>query len=159
MPCSRRQLAQPLEKLLRRDDIAAFALNRLDHDRRDFVGRDEVHEDLILDEVEALGRAVLGLQAERAAIAIRIRRVIHARHHRPEAAPLNRLARGQRQRAHRAAVKAAEKRDDVLPPGGIPRELDAASVASVPELPKNDRTPPSIGAIAASSSASRTCGS
>jgi hypothetical protein len=35
----------------------------------------------------------------------------------------------------------------------------AASVASVPELPKKVRTSPSIGTIADSSSASRTCGS
>ena len=34
-----------------------------------------------------------------------------------------------------------------------------ASTASVPELPKNDRTGPSIGAIDDISSASRTCGS
>jgi hypothetical protein len=37
--------------------------------------------------------------------------------------------------------------------------LIAASVASVPELPKNVRTSPSIGTIDASSSARRTCGS
>ena len=59
MPCVRRQLAQPLQELIGRDDVAALALNRLDDDRRDFVGRDEVHEQLMLDEVEALGRAVL----------------------------------------------------------------------------------------------------
>jgi hypothetical protein len=37
--------------------------------------------------------------------------------------------------------------------------LIAASVVSVPELAKNVRTSPSIGAMAASVSASRTCGS
>jgi hypothetical protein len=37
--------------------------------------------------------------------------------------------------------------------------LSAASTASVPELPKNDRCGPRIGAIADSSSPSRTCGS
>ena len=46
-----------------RDDVAALALNRLDDDRGDFVGRDEVHEQLVLDEVEALGRAALGRRA------------------------------------------------------------------------------------------------
>ena len=34
----------------RRDDVAALALDRLDDDRRDFVGRDEVHEHLLLDD-------------------------------------------------------------------------------------------------------------
>ena len=37
--------------------------------------------------------------------------------------------------------------------------LIAASVVSVPEFAKNVRTSPSIGAIDASSSARRTCGS
>ena len=36
---------------VRRHDVAALALDRLDDDRRDFVGRDEVHEQLLLDEV------------------------------------------------------------------------------------------------------------
>ena len=56
MPCLRRQLAQPLMKLRRRHDVAALALDRLDEHGGDLVGRDEVHEDLILDEVEALRR-------------------------------------------------------------------------------------------------------
>ena len=42
----RRQLAQPLQELIGRDDVAAFALNRLDDDRGDFVGRDQVHEQI-----------------------------------------------------------------------------------------------------------------
>ena len=67
----RRQLAQPLQELVRRDDVAAFALNRLDDDRRDFVGRDEMREQLVLDEVDARGRAALGRRAERAAVAVR----------------------------------------------------------------------------------------
>ena len=44
------QLAQPLQERLRRHDIAAFALDRLDDDGGDLVGRDEVHQDLIADE-------------------------------------------------------------------------------------------------------------
>ena len=38
----RRQLAQPLQERLRRDDVAAFTLDRLDDDRGDFVGRGQV---------------------------------------------------------------------------------------------------------------------
>ena len=48
----RRELAQPLEERCRRHDVAALALNRLDDDRRDLVGRDQVHQDLLLDERE-----------------------------------------------------------------------------------------------------------
>src|SRR5436190_24160415 len=82
-------------------------------------------EQFVLDEVEALGAARFWLETERTAIAIGVRRVKHARHERTEAAALHGLACGQRQRAHRAAVKAAEKGDEVLPSGGIPRQLEA----------------------------------
>src|SRR5438093_406023 len=54
-----RQLAQPLQELLGRHHIAAFALDWFDDDRRDFVGRHEVREQLIIDEAEALGGARL----------------------------------------------------------------------------------------------------
>src|SRR5439155_16848916 len=107
-----RQLAQPLQELLGRHHIAAFALDWFDDDRRDFVGRDEVREQLIIDEAEALGGARLRIQTEWTAIAIRVRRVIHARQQRTEPAALDRLARRQRQRAHRPAVETAEERDD-----------------------------------------------
>ena len=40
----RGQLAQALQERRRRHDVAAFALNRLDDDRRDFVGRDQMNE-------------------------------------------------------------------------------------------------------------------
>ena len=39
MPCWRRELAQPLQERVRRDDVAALALDRLDDDRRHFVRR------------------------------------------------------------------------------------------------------------------------
>ena len=57
MPCVRRDLAQPLQEDVGRHDVAALALDRLDDDRRDFVGRDEVDEQLLLDESQALRRA------------------------------------------------------------------------------------------------------
>ena len=47
IPCSGRQLPQALQERRRRDDVAAFALNRLDDDGGDFVGSDQVHEELI----------------------------------------------------------------------------------------------------------------
>ena len=47
-----REIAQPLQKSFGRNDVAPFALDRLDDDRRDFVGRDEMDEDLVADETE-----------------------------------------------------------------------------------------------------------
>ena len=61
----RRQLAQPLQERRRRDEVAALALDGLDDDGRDFVGRDEVREELILDEREALRRAGVALPPKR----------------------------------------------------------------------------------------------
>ena len=56
-----RQLAEPLQELIGRDEIAALALDRLDDDRGDFIGRDEVDEDLLVDEVETFRGAVAGV--------------------------------------------------------------------------------------------------
>ena len=50
----------------------------------------------------------------------------HARNQRRKPAPLLRLRRGQRQRAHGASVKRAEERDDVLTLGVIARQLQRA---------------------------------
>ena len=75
--------------------------------------------------VHALGAQRLGLAAHRTAVAVRVRRVIHARHQRAEALPLQRLARRQRQRPHRPAVERAEERDDVVALRVPLRELDA----------------------------------
>src|SRR5207253_6825217 len=112
-------------ELIRRHDVATFSLNRLDDDGGDFIGRDKVDKYLMFEILEALGGAVRGVQTDRAAVAVRVRRVVHTRHHRTEAAALDRFARGQRQRAERAAMEAAEKRDDVVASGRIPRQLDA----------------------------------
>ena len=66
----RRERAQPLEELIRRHDVPALALDRLDDDGGDLVGRHEVHEDLVVEEVEALGGARLRLEADRTAVAV-----------------------------------------------------------------------------------------
>jgi hypothetical protein len=50
--------------------------------------------------------------------------VIDARQQRTKPAALDRFAGGQRQRSHAAAVKAAEKRDDVLASGCVARQLE-----------------------------------
>ncbi len=120
-----RDRAQALHELVGRHDVAALALNRLHDDRRDLVGRHQVQEDLLFEILEARRGAASRRGTERRAILVRVRRVIDARHHRAEAAPLNRLARGERQGAERASMEAAEKCDDVLSLHGVPRELDA----------------------------------
>ncbi len=60
-------------------------------------------------------------------------------------------------------VRLAEELSTLVPIAGRPvacrASLMAASIASAPELPKNERAPPSNGAIVAISSASLTWGS
>ena len=113
MPCCLRQLAQPLMELRRRHDVAALALDRLDEHGGHFVGRDQVDEDLILDEAQALGRARLGLQADRAPIAVGVRRVIHAGIIGPKPRRWTYLLDVAASDAKRAAVERPEERDDV----------------------------------------------
>ena len=116
-----RQLAEAVEERRRRDEVAAFALDRLHDNRGDFVRRDQVREELIFDVGEALGRGRVGACG---AIRVRIRRVEHARHERAEAAALDRLACRERQRPHRTAVEGAQERDDALPPRVVAGQLD-----------------------------------
>ena len=121
MPCSVVELAEPLQEGFGRHDVSAFTLNRLDDDRSDLVGRDQVDEDLLADERERRFSAGVGAAVE--PIGVRIRRVIDARHQRPESAALHRLARRERQRPERATVERSEERDDPRPLGVIARQL------------------------------------
>ena len=141
MPCFVAQLPQALEEAVLRDDVAALALDRLDHDGRDLVGRDEPVEQDVVEPLEVLDLAV--------------RRVVDAGQERVEAGVVLRLGRRQRYRAVRAAVEAAEEAHDVRPARVVPRELHRdldrlrAGVAEVgPELP------PWIGAMRASAAVS-----
>src|SRR5215203_952817 len=81
-------------------------------------------QDLVLQEVKAFRLARLRLQSNGASIAIAIWRMERAGLHWAEAAPLDRLTGRQRQRAERAAVEAAEKRDHPVTPGGVSSQLD-----------------------------------
>ena len=119
------QRAQALKKLVGRHEVAPLPLNRFEHDRGDFVRRYEVHEQLVLEEVETLRRACVGRQAERTAIAVGEGGVKDARHHRSESAALDRFARGHREGAERPAVKPAEEGDQIDALGRIARQLDA----------------------------------
>ncbi len=123
------QLAQALVELDRRDDVAAFALDRLDDDRRHFVRRDEVHEQPLLDPGDRLGGDLRRRDAGGGAIDVRIRRVEHARRgHRPEALALHGAARRQAERAEGAAVERAEERDQERALGVVARQLDGRFV-------------------------------
>ena len=104
------QRAQALQEAIRRHQVTALALDRLDQDRRDFVRRHVAREQHLLDVVEHR-RALIAAREQRA-ILIRIRHVRDARHRREEAFLLRVLARRERERAHRAAVEAAEKADE-----------------------------------------------
>ena len=75
------ELPQPGQEAGRRDDVAALALDRLDEDRRDLLGVDEV-----------AGTACVSTVAGHA-----VGRVVHAGEQRAEAGPVLRLARGERQ--------------------------------------------------------------
>ena len=102
--------AQALEEAVLRDDVAAFALDRLDDDRGDLVGRSELVEQDLVEPAQVLDPAV--------------RRVEDARQQRPEAGVVLGLRGGQRDRAVGPAVERAEEGDDVRPLGREARELD-----------------------------------
>ena len=84
-----------------------------------------MRKDLVVQKVQALGGARRRREAHRTAVAVGVRRMVHARHERSELVALHGLARRQRQRAERAPVKAAEEGDDVRPARGVAGELDA----------------------------------
>jgi hypothetical protein len=60
-----RQLSQPLQEGLRRDDVSAFALDGFHDDGRDFVWGDELDEELIANERQAFGRTWSALPLKR----------------------------------------------------------------------------------------------
>src|SRR5688500_10688037 len=98
-------------KLRLRHHVATLTLNRLDDDARDVFRRNEVNQNLVLEKVETLRLARFRFQADRTAVAVAIVGVKDARQHGAKAFALNGLARRQRQRAQRAAMEAAKKRD------------------------------------------------
>ena len=69
-----------IEKLLRRNQVPALALNRLENDSCNFLVGQSAGEDRIFDESNALDCAVVGSDSERAAIAVRRWRMMYAGH-------------------------------------------------------------------------------
>ena len=105
MPCRSQSARSPRQETLGRDDVAPFAQHRLDHDGGDVVGRRHRREQLD----DALQIAVGGVK--------------DVGQEGAEAAPVLRLAGGERQRAQRPAVKAAAKGDDPRPLRVVPGQL------------------------------------
>ena len=117
-------VAQPLQESRRGREVAALALDRLDHDRRHIARRDEAPEDRAAQHLE-LGAAVAAGTLSPGTDA-RERGVMDHRQQRPEAGPLLDLRVGQGQGTHRAAVEAALEGDDPGPMGVVAGELDRA---------------------------------
>src|SRR5690349_20535512 len=99
--------AQLFMESLGGNQIAAFTLNGLDNDCSDFFSREHGFKELLIENLEALDIASGRLLRVRAAVAVWVRNVLDGEH-RMEAAALNDLAAGERQRSHRAAVESAQ---------------------------------------------------
>ncbi len=108
------------------NDVAAFALNRLDDDAGDFLGIKEAFEDLLFEYLKDFRAAGFRSVAEGAAIGVRKRNVLDAGKQSAKTLALRGFRSGQRKSAHGAAVKAAVERDHFVALGGITRELDGA---------------------------------
>ena len=84
--------AQVAEPAGGRDDVAALALDRLDEDGRHVVRVEMAREEVLLEHVEAAARARRLVGAPLAAVAVRVRDVVHVRQQRAEARVLAGLA-------------------------------------------------------------------
>ena len=118
MPWRSQMRRSSCRKMVGRDDVAAFALDGLDEDGGDFLGREGGLEELLFDVAGAVeGEGFLLLRAAgAAAIDVGIADVGDAGDERGETAALLRLGGGERKRAHGASVEGAEEGDDVLAP-------------------------------------------
>jgi hypothetical protein len=96
--------AHAADELRRRDDETALALNRLEHDRGDVLGRDLRHE-RPLQRLQRFGGA-------RPAVLVRERHTVDLRRERPEARLVRVRLRGEAEREQRPAVEAALEGDD-----------------------------------------------
>ncbi len=125
MPCSSQISRSRGRKSRGGDDEPALALQRLDDDRGDAVGRHGGREE-VLDARHPRGdRAALVGAVVAVAEAVRVAHVVHPGQEGPHALAVLRLARGQGDRAVGAAVEAPGEGDDLGAPGGPPGQLDA----------------------------------
>ena len=124
-PVAVAEFAQPHQPPVRRDDVATLAQHGLHDDGGHLGGGDEPLHQEVLDVVErgeALGR---GAGRHLHVAAVSVVRVQDAGEQRPEPGAVARLGRGERDRPIGPAVERPVERDQVLPPGGPARQLDA----------------------------------
>src|ERR1700733_1622728 len=108
------QSLEPLQKLQRRRQISAFALNGLNENRGYFFGIDQSPEEFILDMGERARSSVLRSHAISAAIGVGIGRMENSGKQSAKMLPLDGFAGGQRQRTKSAAVKTSVKGDELV---------------------------------------------
>src|SRR2546426_1543337 len=131
-------LRDPIYPSRRRDDIASFALYRLDEDARGVLRRrDRFHVD-VLDDVRTVQIARRIGELVRTAVTVRIRNVHDARHRREESGPLLRLARRQGERSLGAPVERSEEREEHLPLRVTLGDLDGGLVRLRPRIAEED---------------------
>ena len=116
--------SQFVEELGRRHDVAAFALDGLDEDGGDLFGREDRLEELVFEDLDAFDVAGVRLLAVSAAVAVGVGDVGDAAGQRSEALFLDGLGAGERERAHGAAVEAAEEGDELVAAGVIAGQLE-----------------------------------
>ena len=114
------QCAQAGKETIGCYQVAAFALDRFNQNRRHFRGW---HIALEQQANIIKNRFALVVAGEERPIGIGIRHMSDARHGWRETFLLGGLAGGERQRAHRAAVEAAEKTDEPRPASDVARQL------------------------------------
>jgi hypothetical protein len=120
------QAIQPVEETARGDDVSPLALNRLDDDGGHFLWRNGRLEDNLLDEADAGLPDVLSVGLIRVPKRIRVGDVRDIQQLTAEAAPLRRLAAGQREGAERAAVEASIEGDELIATCGIAGDFQGA---------------------------------
>src|SRR5579875_1035789 len=138
------ELAKFRKEFRRRHNIAAFALNRFNHHRRNLFGRDRSFEES-LDCLDAGAIAIAGGVAIRTTIRVGIGNMAHTGKQWTEPIPLHSLAGSEGKRPVGAPMEASEKGDKAVPAsvetGELHRRLDAfrAGVGKMDALGKITR--------------------
>jgi len=132
-----REVAKALEERRWRRNVATLAEHRLDEDRGDVLRRNVMLEHRF-DRRERMLAAGFGVvrRCDDAVERVGIRRDVDLGEQRAIAAPVRRLRRGDRGRAHGAPMEAAAEDDDPLTAGDLASKLDRSLDrlgAAVPE--------------------------